>query len=82
MGVLVQENKELTNRLIDLALQNEDDLFDAAFGDSDQEQGPQDSKPKRRPSRTKEDAPAVDTAQVQRRQQELAQQVSSPGLKA
>ena len=76
VGVLVQENKELTNRLIDLALQNEDDIFDQAFGDDDEEQ-PQGAvqKPKRRPSRSREDAPAVDTAQVQRRQQELAAQV-------
>ena len=74
VGVLVQENKELTNRLIDLALQNEDDIFDAAFGDSDDEQAAAE-KPKRRPSRSKEDAPPVDTAQVQRRQQELAEQV-------
>ena len=37
MTELVQENKDLTNRLIDLALQNEDDVFNQAFGDDDEQ---------------------------------------------
>ena len=33
MARVMESNRELSNRLIDIALQNDDDIFDAAFGE-------------------------------------------------
>ena len=67
----LEENRELTNRLINIAFQNEDDIFDAAFGEgsgggakADRAAAP----------------PPLDTSQVQRRQKEIAEQVRRPLL--
>ena len=56
------ENKDLSARLVDQALQNEEDMFDAAFGDS---QTPAARTPPRQSTPTA----------VENRQEELTQQV-------
>ena len=61
------ENKDLSARLIDQALQNEEDMFDAAFGET---QTPAARAPPRE---------AKPTA-VERRQAELAEQVCIPDM--
>ena len=59
----LEENRELSNRLIDLALQNEEDMFNVAFGDGSSGVKPERVSP-----------PPVDTEGVSRRQRELAEQ--------
>ena len=58
------ENKELSGRLIDQALQNEEDMFDAAFSET---QAPAARSP----------PPEVRASAVEKRQAELTQQVKS-----
>ena len=89
MNQCLEENKILTSRLIDAALQNDDDLFDAAFADPDDEPAP---KPKAKPTKPQLD-PEAQAAQeaeqaekrrqaeaAQKRQQELAQQVCNAAM--
>ncbi|KAK9795919.1 hypothetical protein WJX73_003637 [Symbiochloris irregularis] len=68
----LDENKTLTNRLIDAALQNDDDLFDAAFADPDDE--PVAAKPPKTP---KPQLDAAAQAQLEAEQAEKRRQAEA-----
>ena len=78
----LDENKALTNRLIDAALQHDDDLFDAAFAHPHDE--PQPKAEKQKPARAAPDpAHEAEASQkrkeaesAKKRQEEMAQQVT------
>jgi len=66
LAASLAENQELSSRLIDLALRNEDDGFDAAFGDP---------RPPASQAAGAKTLGQIDTSAVKQRQEALAEQV-------